>query len=445
MDTVIDMKSSKTLTDTELRASPVEVNLDSASLSALEDITINNSSGINAVNIQDGGNSITVDSTNLDIRDLSFSTDKVDVSGSTVDTGLTPLTDTELRASTLHVTVDNPTSSVNISNFPATQNVAVTSSVEVEVKNDTGNAIPISGTVTSNIGTTNGLALDTSLSTLNTSINTLLKPANTLTKVTTIDTITNVVHVDDNSSSLTVDGTIAATQSGTWNVGVTGSLSLPTGASTLTEQQTQTTKLTSIDSKDFATQTTLNSLNTKVPSNLTVTSTRLLVDNSGVTQPISGTVTSNIGTTNGLALDTSLSTLNTSVNTLLKPASTLTKVSTVDTITNPITIQDGGGSITVDGVITANPQKGTTSTLTNVAASVTNVTLIAANSNRIQVTIFNDGDKDMYIKLGTTASTSSFSYFLLRKEHLIIDDYTGRIDAIWTGTSATARITEITP
>jgi hypothetical protein len=41
--------------------------------------------------------------------------------------------------------------------------------------------------------------------------------------------------------------------------------------------------------------------------------------------PISGTVTSNIGTTNGLALDTS-------VNSLLKPASTLAAVTTVTTV-----------------------------------------------------------------------------------------------------------------
>lgn len=36
--------------------------------------------------------------------------------------------------------------------------------------------------------------------------------------VGTVSTITNVVHVDDNSGSLTVDGTVAATQSGTWSI-----------------------------------------------------------------------------------------------------------------------------------------------------------------------------------------------------------------------------------
>lgn len=54
------------------------------------DVTVNNAAGAAAVNIQDGGNSITVDgsvtvsATDLDIRDLTFATDKVDASGSTL-------------------------------------------------------------------------------------------------------------------------------------------------------------------------------------------------------------------------------------------------------------------------------------------------------------------------------------------------------------------------
>lgn len=44
--------------------------------------------------------------------------------------------------------VQSGTWNVNVANFPATQNVAVTSIVEVEVKNDSGNPLPISGTVT---------------------------------------------------------------------------------------------------------------------------------------------------------------------------------------------------------------------------------------------------------------------------------------------------------
>ena len=47
----------------------------------------------------------------------------------------------------------------------------------------------------------------------------------------------STLSVDDGAGSLTVDGTVAATQSGTWNVtNVSGTVSLPTGASTAAKQ-----------------------------------------------------------------------------------------------------------------------------------------------------------------------------------------------------------------
>jgi len=56
------------------------VELGATTLAALESITV-----------VDGGGSLTVDAINLDIRDLAFATDKVDVSGSTVELGATTL------------------------------------------------------------------------------------------------------------------------------------------------------------------------------------------------------------------------------------------------------------------------------------------------------------------------------------------------------------------
>lgn len=67
------------------------VALDAPTLAALESITVQNGAGAAAVNVQDGGNSITVDATDLDIRDLAFATDKVDVSGSEVSLDATTL------------------------------------------------------------------------------------------------------------------------------------------------------------------------------------------------------------------------------------------------------------------------------------------------------------------------------------------------------------------
>lgn len=55
------------------------VALDAPTLAALESVTVQNGAGASAVNIQDGGNSITVDATDLDIRDLSHTQDSVKI------------------------------------------------------------------------------------------------------------------------------------------------------------------------------------------------------------------------------------------------------------------------------------------------------------------------------------------------------------------------------
>lgn len=84
------------------------------------------------------------------------------------------------------------------------------------------------------------------------------------------------VNVKVNPSGAMVTATTL--DAGTATIGsinnISGTISLPTGA---------------------ATESTLSTLNGKIPSNLTVSSTRLLVDGSGVTQPVSGTVTANAG------------------------------------------------------------------------------------------------------------------------------------------------------
>jgi len=61
---------------------------------------------------------------------------------------------------------------------------------------------------------------------------------------------TGLLSVDDNGGSLTVDGSVAATQSGTWNItNVSGTVSLPTGAATSANQTTGNGSLSSIDGK----------------------------------------------------------------------------------------------------------------------------------------------------------------------------------------------------
>ena len=192
------------------------------------DVTINNANGINAVNIQDGGNSITIDGT---------ITANLGTIGNIA-------TETTLAATAL-VIEDILT--------------AVTIDFATETKQDT-------------------IILD---------INTLLKPADTLTAVTTLGTITNVVHIDDNAGSITIDATslplptLAATSTkqsdgsqktqlvdGTGNVigSTTNALdvNIKSGGA-ITNYAVETGgNLDTLVAKDFATQTTLAAINTKV-------------------------------------------------------------------------------------------------------------------------------------------------------------------------------------
>lgn len=72
-------------------------------------VTVDNAAGAAAVNIQDGGNAITVDATDLDVRNLVFATDKVDVSDSVVTANagsITPVTASWTSATPLITTLD---------------------------------------------------------------------------------------------------------------------------------------------------------------------------------------------------------------------------------------------------------------------------------------------------------------------------------------------------
>lgn len=80
--TDLDIRNLTFATD-KVDASGSEVSLDAASLAALENITVTvDNTALEITN--DAGNPIPVSATDLDIRDLTFATDKVDASGSEV-------------------------------------------------------------------------------------------------------------------------------------------------------------------------------------------------------------------------------------------------------------------------------------------------------------------------------------------------------------------------
>jgi hypothetical protein len=88
-----------------------------------------------------------------------------------------------------------------------------------------------------------------------------------------------------------------------------------------------------------------------------------------------------------------------------------------------------------------------TATLSNVAASASSVTILAANTARKRVVIHNDSTATLLLKFGATASATSFTHKLLggaSYESPSNPIYTGRIDGIWSSATGSARVTEFT-
>lgn len=107
---------------------------------------------------------------------------------------------------------------------------------------------------------------------------------------------------------------------------------------------------------------------------------------------------------------------------------------------------DTSGNLRVTGFVTTN--KAASSAVTSVAVTANaNTTLLATNSNRVFAALFNNTTKTLYVKLGATASTSSFTVQLFAASYWEVpNDYTGQIDAFSpTGASGSVLVTELTP
>jgi hypothetical protein len=187
------------------------------------------------------------------------------------------------------------------------------------------------------------------------------------------------------------DSNILATQSGSWtvtsNIGTTNGLALDTTVSKLTIAQNATLGSNTQILIGGSTTTSAPTYITGTINPLSITTAgSLRVDNSGVTQPISGTITANIGTTNGLALDSSINglllsqgsvTLN-QKGALIQGAVTTTAPSYVTAQTSPLSLTtagalriDGSGvTQPISGTITANAGSGTFSVSGTVTANI---------------------------------------------------------------------------
>lgn len=87
-----------------------------------------------------------------------------------------------------------------------------------------------------------------------------------------------------------------------------------------------------------------------------------------------------------------------------------------------------------------------TSSVTNVSAQATSVTVAAANAARRGLLVFNDADKNLYLKLGATASVTSYSVRIAAGGYYEVPNpsYSGIVDGIWEAApTGAARVTEL--
>lgn len=141
------------------------------------------------------------------------------------------------------------------------------------------------------------------------------------------------------------------------------------------------------------------------------------------------------------------------------PDSTGKKVRTFEITVGANTVEDQGVvicdpataanvlAVNSDGSIDANINTCGTGAFTNTASTITNVVaMVANNANRKGLIIVNDGTGNLFLKFGSVASTTSYTYKVGPGAifEMPLPVYTGNIDGIADVANGTWRITELT-
>jgi hypothetical protein len=441
----------------------------------------------------------------FDTSDLSQENILRDVHDPVTQTLRTTATATIITPPQIQVSIDKTEDSIEVwqavhDNLNANANLQI-ANTDVSVINpvpisDAGGSITVDGTITANAGSGTfaisavSLPLPTGAATsaLQTTGNTFLSSIDT--KLTAPITITGSVTAnagtDLNTSALSLEATqlaisaklpatlgqktsansfavviasdqsaVPVSQSGTWNINnISGTISLPTGAATETKQDTIITSLSSIDAGIPVTlgQTTMAaSMPVVIASNQTavpVSGPLTDVELRATPVPVSGTVTANAGTnlnTSALNLEATQVTMSAKLPATLGQktmANSMAVVLASDQTSIPVAATLTAETTKIIGSVNIAPVA--TATVTSVASSATNVTLLASNSSRKMATFYNDSTKDLFLKFGATASTTSFTVLINPDGfyELPLPMYTGIIDGIWSSASGSARITE---
>jgi hypothetical protein len=121
-----------------------------------------------------------------------------------------------------------------------------------------------------------------------------------------------------------------------------------------------------------------------------------------------------------------------------------------NTVIHGLTTAGGGGYIDVkvnpSGSLAVAFSTATANARTSVAGAAADTLILAANSNRLGATIYNDSSAILYLALGTAAaSTTDFTVKMVASAYYEVPfGYTGMIRGIWASATGSARIGEVT-
>lgn len=310
---------------------------------------------------------ITVSATDLDIRNLTFLQDKVDVTGS----------------------------SVSVTNFPATQTVIAT---DLDIRNLTfsQDKVDVSGSV---------VALDS-------------------TTLAALEDINVTVQNFPANQNVTIQNlSLPVTQSGTWNINdITGTVSLPTGAATAANQSTINTTLGTISTNQLSgSQKSIvrgGQKGTTVAGD--VTSTNINADRQAL----------DVAVKEDLPLTFADDKVDATGSTVELGATTLAALENIN--------------VTVDNQITTARVSLTSNAPTGVTVGTTSVSVLASNASRKGAVIINTTNKTISLAVGTAAILNS-GITLLPGGTWVMDEFTfttGELFAISSNTGGNLSIQE---
>lgn len=125
------------------------------------------------------------------------------------------------------------------------------------------------------------------------------------------------------------------------------------------------------------------------------------------------------------------------------------------TVSGTVTANAGSGTMAVSGPLTdtqlrATPIQVTAATsssaaMSSVAGSASSASLLASNSSRKGICLFNDSTAICRVAFGATASATAFTVLLQPNSFYENGTlYTGAISGIWASATGNMRITELT-